>query len=133
MSFFVMLPTEKERALCVCWLCLNVRMLYHTLYSKPKKDGDKITYVITEFPMNFSECFKDTKRFCSWKCVTQKCQHCKSGTFPQLKCQTSTDHAEIYQFEKTQKLWLPPTPQSTPCLSFAPPSRVLPVGYPSTT
>ena len=37
-----MLPTEKERALCVCWPCLNVRMLYHTLYSKRKKDGHNL-------------------------------------------------------------------------------------------
>ena len=42
-----MLATEKELALCLCLLCLNVRMMHNALYSKAKKDSDDISDSIT--------------------------------------------------------------------------------------
>lgn len=49
--------------------------------------------------MNSCEFSKYVNGYYSWKC-----QHCKSGTLPQLKCQ-SRDSTEIYQFQKMKKLY----------------------------
>ena len=53
--------------------------------------------------MNSCECLKGVNGYYSWNCVTHKRQQCKSGTLPQVKCQTFTDSAKINQFEKTKK------------------------------
>ena len=40
--FFITYPTEKEISLCLCKLCLNVRLLMESLTSKAKADGDVV-------------------------------------------------------------------------------------------
>ena len=40
--FFITYPTEKEIALCLCKLCLNVRLLMEPLIRKVKADGDVV-------------------------------------------------------------------------------------------
>ena len=45
--FFITYPTEKEISLCLCKLCLNVKMLLEPL----KKDDDEIYNSASEFFM----------------------------------------------------------------------------------
>ena len=39
--FFISYATEKELALCLCKLCLNMKMLLEPLMARALKDGDK--------------------------------------------------------------------------------------------
>ena len=47
--FFITYPTEKEISLCLCKLCLNVKLLLEPLMAKAKKDDDKIYNSASEF------------------------------------------------------------------------------------
>ena len=48
--FFVIYTCHrKELALCLCFLCLNVRIMYNALYSKAKKDSNDISDSKTDF------------------------------------------------------------------------------------
>ena len=47
--FFITHPTDKGMALCLCKLCLNIRMLQRVLMDQEKKDGGEVTMSTSEF------------------------------------------------------------------------------------
>ena len=100
--FFVMVASEKEISLCLCMLCLNVRMMYSHLEARAKKDNEVIPESITGFFMNSCNCAKDANGYYSWKCITGKCDQCKNIKPPQMPCQNLEEVTKYYQFETTK-------------------------------
>ena len=101
--FFISVASENEIALCLCKLCLNLRMLYDHLLCKAKKDGDLLPQSISNYFMNSCECQKDQNGYFKVKCITQKCSDCKDVKPPELKCQNSEEITSVHQFELTEK------------------------------
>ena len=60
--FFVTHPSDKEISLCLCKLCLNMKLLFECLKAQAKKDGEELEYSISEFFMVSCPCSKSLKR-----------------------------------------------------------------------
>ena len=100
--FFITYPTEKEISLCLCKLCLNVKMLLEPLMAKAKKDDDKIYNSASEFFMCQSQCQKGSNSYWKWKCCSLKCSSCRNIKPATIKCQSSQETVNVYQFELTE-------------------------------
>ena len=100
--FFITYPTEKEISLCLCKLCLNVKMLLEPLMAKAKKDDDKIYNSASEFFMCQSQCQKGSNSYWKWKCCSLKCSSCRNIKPATKKCQSSQETVNVYQFELTE-------------------------------
>ena len=100
--FFITYPTDKEVALCLCKLCLNVRLITEPLMKKTKEDGDKVFESANKFFMSSCDCDKGANGYYKWKCVNLKCNDCKDSSSPDLKCKTSKEQAKVSQFQQTE-------------------------------
>ena len=67
--FFITFATEKDMALCVCKICLNVRLLFDPLVAQAKKNKNFVTDSITKFFMHNCKCHKSENGYYKWKCV----------------------------------------------------------------
>ena len=101
-SFFITYPTEKEIALCLCKLCLNIRLLTEPLMCKAKADGDVVYDSATKFLMLSCPCEKEVNDYYSCKCMSQKHTECKNLTPVTLKCQNLKEKLKVYQLELTK-------------------------------
>ena len=99
--FFITYPTEKEMSLCLCKLCLNVKMLLQPLMAKAKKDNDVTFESATEFFMSECKCEKGGNSYYKWKCCNLKCNICRNIKQATLKCQHSEETVKVSQFELT--------------------------------
>ena len=104
--FYVTNPTEKEKHLCLCKLCLNKRLLFQVLHKKYSEMGDSLSAYL----MGGCDCTKDENGFWRIKCCIGKCTSCKSkrdqrNDLPGLEADIVT--RTFYQFEETkrQKAW----------------------------
>ena len=96
--FFITYPTEKEISLCLCKLFLNVKMLLEPLMAKAKKDDDKIYNSASVFFMCQSQCQKGSNSYWKWKCCSLKCSSCHNVKPATIKCQSSQETINVYQF-----------------------------------
>ena len=69
-TIFYYLPSEKKLSLCLCKLCLNIKMLLEPLMTKVKKDHDTTYESASEFFMAESNCKKSPNSYWKWKCFT---------------------------------------------------------------
>ena len=83
--FFVTYPSDKEISLCLCKLCLNVKLLFESLKGQTKKDNEELGNSISEFLMDSCSCNKPINGFYQWECVNGKCK-CLNSKATQLKC-----------------------------------------------
>ena len=97
--FFITYPTEKEISLCLCKMCLNVRLLFEPIKAQAKKDGDVCPASITEYFMSCCECPKSENGYYQLKCVAGKCKECKGHQPLSLKCQNNYSLTKVSQFE----------------------------------
>ena len=72
--FYISNPTEKEKLLCMCQFCLNMRLLFEVLRSKYGEIGDSLS----EYLMGECDCAKNENGFWQIKCCTGKCSSCKT-------------------------------------------------------
>ena len=100
--FFITYPTDKEVALCLCKLCLNVRLITEPLMKKTKEDGDKVFESANKFFMSSCDCDKGANGYYKWKFVNLKCKDCKDSSSPDLKCKTSKEQVKVSQFQQTE-------------------------------
>ena len=56
--FFITYPTDKEVALFLCKLCLNVRSIMEPLMKKAKENGDDVFESSSKFFMSSLDCDK---------------------------------------------------------------------------
>ena len=99
--FFVTYPTEKEISLCLCKLCLNVKLLFEPLATKAKRDGSEISQSTTEFFMFSCKCPKSLNGYYQLKCVTGKCKECSKETMPLDFQNYNVKTIKVSQFVKT--------------------------------
>ena len=98
--FFVTYPSDKEISLCLCKLCLNIKLLFECLKAQAKKDGEKLGYSISEFFMVSCPCNKSPNGYYQWKCVNEKCENCPDHQTKVLKCKNDHEkQVKIGQFE----------------------------------
>ena len=98
--FFITYPTDKEVALCLCKLYLNVRLIMEPLMKEAKEDGDEVFKSATKFFMSSCDCDKGTNGYYKWKCVNLKCKDCKDSSSPDFKCRTSNEQVKVSQFQQ---------------------------------
>lgn len=72
--------------LCMCIICLNIRMLFDVILLKANADGDDISYSISKFFMNDIQCSMSPIGYYTWDCIMKKCKICKSNNPVNLKC-----------------------------------------------
>ena len=101
--FFLKYATDKEMALCLCKLCLNVKMLSEPLLNQAKRDNDTIpsNSSISEVFMFNCKCDKGENGYYKLKCISDKCSQCKNANEIDLKCKHSETELKVSQFEQT--------------------------------
>ena len=69
--FFVTNAIEKERALCMCKCCLNMRLKCDVVMSHIKTNGGEIYSLISDFLMKNWTCDRSENRFYDLMCCTK--------------------------------------------------------------
>ena len=100
--FFITFAIEKEMVLCLCKICFNAWFVFEPLMCQAKKDKNMTTESITEFLMFNCQCLKPERECFQWKCVTGKCQECKSLRPMSLDLSSPNHLVKFYQFEITK-------------------------------
>ena len=57
-QFFISFPTEKEKMLCMCKLCLNLRMKFDCIMEYTKNQNGKVFTSMSNFYMDDCTCNK---------------------------------------------------------------------------
>ena len=99
--FYVVYPTEKEKQLCLCKLCLNKRQLFDALRKKYNEFGDSLSGYL----MGECDCPKDENGFWKLKCCVGNCSSCRKKRLERNHIpgmDTETGKITFYQFEETQ-------------------------------
>eukprot|EP00111_Clytia_hemisphaerica_P013434 TCONS_00039437-protein len=76
--FFVTDPTDKEKVMCMCKLCLNFRLKFNALMSHSKRHGGESFDSISRYYMGSCACSKGENGYWTLKCVTGNCNKCKN-------------------------------------------------------
>ena len=84
--FFIGYPTERELSLCLCKLCLNVRLMHEALMKRARQDGEDTTPTPTSFYTYNTPCPRVGNGYFSWSCVSSKCKQCNTLKPFELKC-----------------------------------------------
>ena len=99
--FYVVYPSEKEKQLCLCTLCLNKRLLFNCLRNKYPMIGDSLS----GFLMGECDCPKHENGFWQLKCSAGSCSTCKVARKKYKEVvglQEESSKIKFYQFEKTE-------------------------------
>ena len=100
--FFVTYPSDKEMTLCMCKICLNIRMVFDALFKKAKSDGEDIENSITNFFMPNVNCPRSPNSYFMWKCASGNCNNCNNAPVKTLLCENSDEDVQVSQFETTE-------------------------------
>ena len=57
-AFFMSFPTEKEKKLCMCKLCLNLRMKFHCIMEQTKNQNGNVFTSMSNFYVDVCTCNK---------------------------------------------------------------------------
>ena len=99
--FFISYATEKEKVLCMCKRCLNMRMLFTPLVEHSKtNDGPELSS-ITEYFMESCPCSKAKNGYYQLKCCQGKCSACKDIKPVAVPLKSDETTKSYYQFEVT--------------------------------
>ena len=104
--FFVTYATEKELSLCMCKLCLNVRLLFEPQMARAKKEGDEPFDSVSLFLMHECICSKPENGYYQWACSSCRCKACHNSKPATLTCMSSRDLVNVDQFEEVEKGYL---------------------------
>ena len=80
--FFVTNATEKERVLCMCNRCLNMKLKLGVIMSHIGANGGETYSSISDFLMKNYTCDRNKNRFYDLKCCTGNCDECGAFSFP---------------------------------------------------
>ena len=74
--FFVTNATEKERVLCMCKCCLNMRLKFDVIMSHIKANEGETYSSISDFLIKNCTCDRNENGFYDLKCCTGNCDEC---------------------------------------------------------
>ena len=86
--FYITNPTDKEKVMCMCKLCLNFRLRFNTLMTHSKNFNGPRFDSISSYYMSSCKCSKGENGYWTLKCVERKCKNCcniKPPEIPNLK------------------------------------------------
>ena len=107
--FFISYASEKEKVLCMCILCQNMREMLDRLMSYIKKiDTKLVESSISQYFMQGSSCELAESGYWPKECCLGKCKDCKSNVKLPAPPAPPTDFAidafiNYYQFEKVER------------------------------
>ena len=78
--FFITNPTDKEKVLCMCKLCLNTRLKFEALMDHSKKNGGPFSDSISEYLMTSCKCGKNKNGYWARQCCLDECKSCHIKT-----------------------------------------------------
>ena len=82
--FFATNPTEKERQMCLCKKCFNLRMKFKTLMQHSRDNNGCYFDSMSEFYMCLCDCQKGEHGYWKYKCCIGECTECKTKTCPDI-------------------------------------------------
>ena len=82
--FFISFPTEKEKKLCMCKLCLNLRMKFDCIMEHTKNQNGKVFTFMSNFYMDNCTCNKSEVGYWSFDRCDGSCDSCKNVNFPEM-------------------------------------------------
>ena len=109
--FFVTNATKKERVLCMCKCCLNMKLKFDVIMSHIKANGGENYSSTSDFLMKCT-CDRKENGFYDLKCCTANCDDCGAFSFHELP-KLDTTQAKIvmivehFPFMNYQNLILP--------------------------
>ena len=96
--FFIHTATDREKSLCLCKTCLNLRYILTGLM-KPMKDQGKNTYSsLSEYYMENCTCPKTDNGYWSYNCCTGKCTDCWNISPPDLAIEDPNVEVSYLEF-----------------------------------
>lgn len=108
--FFITYASEKEKVLCMCILCLNIREMFDSLMTYVKKiDTNLVESSITQYFMQGSRSKWVESGYWAKECCLGKCKDCKSCVkLPVLPSPSSDAETFInyFQFEKVERPYI---------------------------
>ena len=72
--FYVISPSEREKASCLCKFCLNLRLKFDELQTHLKDEDKKMTSM-SEYFAHGIECMKDENGYYQLKCISSECDN----------------------------------------------------------
>ena len=104
--FFVVKPTDKEKEMCLCKFCLNLRLSFNALMEHSKKFDGPFFESISSFYMNSCGCQKAENGYWKLDCCLGKCQDCRSKENILIPNVDSGTKISYYKFEVTKTSYL---------------------------
>ena len=91
--FYIANPSEKEKQLCLCKLCLNKRLLFQALRKNYSEMGDSLSGYL----MGSCDCSKHENGFWKMSCSKGLCKSCKTKRntrtqLPELDTETKKNY-----------------------------------------
>ena len=104
--FYVVKPTDKEKAMCLCKFCLNIRLQFNALMAHSKKVDGPVYDSITKFFMDNCQCPKSENGYWQLQCCTGSCKKCENDSDVDIPNLDDKDLVTYYQFEVTKTEYL---------------------------
>lgn len=82
--FFMSFPTEKEKKLCMCKLCLNLRMKFHCIMEQTKNQNGNVFTSMSNFYVDVCTCNKSEVGHSSFDCCNGFCNSFKNINLPEI-------------------------------------------------
>ena len=96
--FFVGTTSEREKALCLCKLCLNLRYIFTALMNILKDEGKAYYDSISEYFMENSDCPKVPIGYWGYRCCKGTCPECRECSSPDLDVNNPEINVTYSQF-----------------------------------
>ena len=82
--FYITNPTNKEKVMCMCKLCLNFRLKFNALMNHSKNFNGPHFHSIFSYYMSSCKCSKGENGYWALKCVEGKCKNCCNIKQPEI-------------------------------------------------
>ena len=97
--FFISFPTEKEKILCMCKLCLNLHIKFDCIMEHTKNENGKVFTFMSNFYMDNCTCNKSELWYWSFDCCNGSCDSCKNINLPGIPSLSNETLVKYFQFE----------------------------------
>ena len=97
--FFISFPTEKEKILCMCKLCLNLHMKFDCIMEHTKNENGKVFTFMSNFYMDNCTCNKSELWYWSFDCCNGSCDSCKNINLPEIRSFPNETLVKYFPFE----------------------------------
>lgn len=108
--FFCQPPTEKEKSLCLCKICLNARQLFDALKSYCRGEGIELGVSMSDYFLDDCSCDKPDIGYYPAECCLGKCPSGTNKSKPVaadiISHQSPSKQVKYYQYEQIDEEYI---------------------------